>query len=96
MTLKIKKGDKAVVISGKDRGKQGTVLEVNPKTSRIVVDGIALTKRHKRPRKSGQKGQVVTLPAFIDVSNVLPYCKSCDKGRRIGKKRICKTCGKEI
>ncbi|MDO8523291.1 MAG: 50S ribosomal protein L24 [bacterium] len=104
MKTKIKKGDSVVVISGKDRGKTAKVINFFPKTYRIVVEGVAIKKVHRRPRKQGQKGEIVSLPSPIHVSNVLLYCKSCGKGTRTGfqflddgkKIRICKKCKSEI
>ncbi|OGF62682.1 50S ribosomal protein L24 [Candidatus Giovannonibacteria bacterium RIFCSPHIGHO2_01_FULL_45_33] len=104
MKTKIKKGDMVVVISGKDRGKNAKVINVFPKEERIVVEGVAMKKVHRRPRKQGQKGEVVSLPSPIHSSNVLLYCKNCGKGSRAGfkflddgkKVRICKKCKNEI
>ena len=104
MKTKIKKGDSVIVISGKDRGKTAKVIRTFPKDERIVVEGVAIKKIHRRPRKQGQKGEVVSLPSPIHMSNVLLYCKSCGKGRRAGfqfldggkKVRICKNCKNEI
>jgi len=103
--MKIRKNDTVVIISGKDRGRNGKVLDVFPKMDQLIVEGMALKKRHRRPKKAGQKGQVVTLPAPIDVSNVMLMCKSCGKGVRVGyqilddgarKIRICKKCKSEL
>jgi large subunit ribosomal protein L24 len=101
--MKIKKDDNIIVISGKDRGKQAKVLKVVLGESKIIAEGIGLKKKHQRPKKSGQKGQVVTLPAPVDSSNVMLYCKNCGKGVRTGyllsgdtKSRICKKCKNEI
>lgn len=101
--MKIKKGDVVVVISGKDRGTKSKVLDVNTPTHRIVVDGVALRKKHQRARKSGQHGEVVTLPSAIDVSNVMIFCSHCGKGVRVGyrvtdavKTRVCRTCGNTL
>ena len=102
--MRIKKGDTVQIISGKDRGKTAKVLRVFPKSERIVVEGIALRKKHQRPKKQGQKGEVVSLPSSIHMSNALIYCSSCGKGRRAGyqilddgkRVRICKKCKNEI
>src|SRR3989338_2496273 len=98
--MKIKKGDTVQIISGKDRGKQGKVLT---KKEKILVEGVALRKKHRRPRRQGQKGEVVTLPSPIHVSNAMLFCKNCNRGVRTGyhilgetKVRICKKCKNEI
>lgn len=66
----IKKGDTVKVRTGDDRGKTGKVIRAFPKEERVVIEGIALAKRHQRPRRAGQKGQVVEVPLPIHVSNV--------------------------
>ena len=104
MKMKIKKGDTVEIISGKDRGKQGKVLNVFPKKGRILVEGVALRKKHQRPKKSGQKGETVTLPTPIHMSNTMLFCKNCNRPVRVGyqildndsKARICKKCKNEI
>jgi len=101
--MRIKKGDTVKIISGKDRGKQGKVLKVFSKSEKILVEGIFLRKKHQRPKKQGQKGEVVTLPTPFHVSNAMLFCKNCGKGSRAGYKfsgdikiRICKRCKNEI
>lgn len=102
--MKIKKGDIVLVISGKDRGKKGKVLNVIPTKRKVLVDGVNLRKKHQRPKRSGEKGQIITKPAPIDVSNVKIICSKCGKAVRVGYKliegskkyRICKKCGQEI
>ena len=68
--MKIKKDDQVLIISGKDRGRKGKVLEVYPQKNRLVVEGLNLHKRHIRPKRSGEKGQIVQFPAPIDASNL--------------------------
>ncbi len=101
--MKIHKGDIVLIISGKDRLKKGKVLESSPKTNKILVEGINLKKKHQRPKKSGEKGQIVSLPGFISVSSVKLICTKCGKAARVGFKklenqkfRVCKKCGQEI
>lgn len=100
--MKIKKGDQVLINSGKDRGRKGKVLEVFPKRNLLVVEGMNIRKKHIRPKKSGEKGQIVQLPAPIHISNIKLICKNCGKPTRAGYKiiegrkyRICKKCGKE-
>lgn len=101
--MNIKKSDNVIVITGKDRGKQGKVLRVFRDDEKVLVEGLNLKKKHQRPRKQGEKGQVIEMPHPIHISNVALYCSSCGKGVRIGAKlngtkkvRVCKKCGKEI
>jgi large subunit ribosomal protein L24 len=70
--LRIKTGDQVKVISGKDKGKSGKVLQVFPKLGRVVIEGVGTSKRHLRTRQSEQKGQVVDFFMPINVSNVMP------------------------
>jgi len=100
--MKIKKDDQVLIISGKDRGRKGKVLEVYPQKNRLVVEGLNLHKRHIRPKRSGEKGQIVQFPAPIDASNVKLICKKCGKAVRVRYKvtskkkyRICSQCGQE-
>jgi len=110
--MKIKKGDTVLIISGKDRGRKSKVLKTFPKEERLIVEGINLRKKHVRPKKAGEKGQIVELPAPLHVSNVKLICTKCGKATRVGYKspptkaklgggqkskiRICKKCGQEI
>lgn len=68
--MSVKKGDTVVILKGKDAGKSGKVLCVFPKINRVLVEGVNLYKKHKRPTKQGQKGEVVSLPRAINRSNV--------------------------
>lgn len=97
--MKIRKGDQVLIISGKDRGRKGKIIEAFPKEARIVVEEINLRKKHMKPRKEGEKGQIIQVPAPLDVSNVKLICSKCGKPARIGYKierkkkyRICKKC----
>jgi len=97
--MKIKVNDKVKIIGGKDRGKDGKVIQVFPKEEKLVVEGMNIMKKHLRPNKKGEKGQVVELSAPVHLSNVLLICPKCDKPGRVGfkldgdkKKRICKKC----
>lgn len=101
--MKIKKGDQVLIISGKDRGKQGKILDVFPKERKLVIEGANLRKKHTKPRKQGEKGQVVETPAAVSLSNVKLMCSKCGKPTRVGyrilenkKYRICKKCSQEI
>ncbi|MBU2579032.1 50S ribosomal protein L24 [Patescibacteria group bacterium] len=100
----IKKNDQVLVIKGKDRGKKGKVLRVLPKHSKVLVEGVNIKKKHRRPRKQGEKGQVIETIAPLSVSNLKLICSKCGKPVRTGCKvmaekkkiRICKKCGEEV
>ncbi len=101
--MKIKNGDTVLIISGKDKGKKAKVIKVLLEKNRIVVEGANLRKKHTRPKKQGEKGQIVEIAAPFDVSNVKLICPKCKKATRIGyrvteggKFRICKKCNQEI
>jgi large subunit ribosomal protein L24 len=101
--MKIKKEDTVLIISGKDKGKKGKVFESFPSEGRIMVEGANLRKKHQKPKKQGEKGQIISLPGKISVSNVKIICPKCSKPARIGYKlngknkvRICKKCNQEI
>jgi large subunit ribosomal protein L24 len=80
--FKIKKGDTVVIISGKDKGKQGPVLQVMPQEAKVVVEGVAMVKRsHKAAR--GQSGRIVEKPRAIHISNVMFLDPSEKKGTRV-------------
>ncbi len=100
----VKKEDTVVVISGKDKGKKGKVLEVLPKENRVIVEGINKVKRHTRPSQKMQQGGIIEKESPIHASNVMYVCDSCKKGTRTGikikdngqKVRFCKKCNSEI
>ncbi|MCX6760898.1 MAG: 50S ribosomal protein L24 [Candidatus Nealsonbacteria bacterium] len=101
--MKIRKNDTILVVSGKDRGKKGKVLTSFPKISKILVEGVNLRKKHQKPKKQGEKGQVVLMPGPISVSNVKIVCSKCGNPVKIGYKvleknkiRFCKKCNQEI
>ncbi|MEK7635336.1 MAG: 50S ribosomal protein L24 [Patescibacteria group bacterium] len=68
--MKIKKGDKVTIITGKDKSKSGVVIRAFPKTSQVLVEGINKKKLHKRPKKSGEKGKIIEQATPVHVSNV--------------------------
>lgn len=101
--MRIKKNDQVQILSGKDRGKRGKILRALPEAGKVVVEGLNLVKRHKRPRKGGEKGQRVEVPAPLSVSKVMIVCSHCGKPSRVGyrsdgdnKIRTCKKCKAEI
>jgi large subunit ribosomal protein L24 len=102
--MNVKKNDTVLVLGGKDRGKTGKILEVHPKTDKVVVEGVNMCIRHKKPRRQGQPGGRISQAAAIHASNVLPVCDKCDKATRVGHKfeddgkkiRVCKKCGASL
>ena len=97
--LHIKKGDTVVVITGKDAGTQGKVLAVDTKKGKVMVEKVALVKKHQKPTQSNPQGGIMTKEAFIDASNVMIYCNKCKKGVRTRKEegaRVCVKCGAKI
>ena len=102
--MSIKKGDVVVVLSGKDKGKQGAVLEVMPKESKVVVESVNVVTRHQKARRQGEQSGIVKKEAPIYACKVQRVCPKCGKPTRAahkvqadGKKvRICKKCGAEI
>lgn len=101
--MKIKKGDTVQVLTGNDKGKTGEVLEVMPKTQRVVVKGVNVRKKHIKPRKQGEQGGIVAVECAVLASKVNVVCPKCGKTTRIGysiekdeKIRICKKCGAKI
>ncbi len=101
--MKLKKGDNVLIIAGKDKGRTGKITRAYPKELKVLVEGINLKKKHVRPKREGEKGQVVEIPSPLDVSDVKMICPKCGKATRVGylikekvKNRICKKCNQEI
>jgi len=101
--MKIKKGDTVSVISGKDRGKTGKVLRVFTVKNKILVAGVNVVKKHMRPKRQGEKGEVLNVNRPLNASNVLYVCPSCHKGTRLGNRRegkhkirYCAKCKKNV
>jgi len=101
--MKVIKGDLVLITAGKDKGRTGKIMKALPKEDKVLVEGINLKKKHVRPKRDGEKGQVVEIPAVLDISNVKLICPKCGKVTRVGykidkevKKRVCKQCKQEI
>ncbi len=86
--IKIRKGDEVIVISGKDKGKVGKVLRVLPAEQRVVVEGVAVAKRHTKPSQANPQGGIIDKEMPIHVSNVMAYDAANKKGSRIGYKFV--------
>lgn len=101
--LKLRKGDKVMVIAGKDRGKSGKILRSFPRENRVLVEGVNIVKRHTRPTQKNPQGGIVERESPIHISNVMLVCPRCNQPTRVGRKitpegkfRVCKKCGEEI
>jgi large subunit ribosomal protein L24 len=101
--MRIKKGDNIIVITGKDKGKKGKVIKALPMAERVVIEGVNIKKKHMKPKKSGQKGQIVEMAAPLHVSNIAIVDPKDGKPSRIGMKivgdkkvRISKRSGVEL
>ena len=101
--MRIKKGDTVKVLSGNDKGKTGEILEVIPKTEKIIVKGINIRKKSVKPRKQGEQGGIIPSEFSIHSSKVALVCPKCGKATRVGfqmdgdkKVRVAKATGKVI
>ena len=99
-SMNVKKGDTVVVLSGKDKGRQGKVQGTMPKAGKVVVEGVNMVTCHTKPRRQGEEGGIVRREAALYASKVQVVCPKCGKGTRVahkiedGKKiRVCKHCG---
>ena len=103
MAAKIKKGDKVVVLTGRDKGKTGEVVQVMPKEERALVRGVNIVRRHQR-QTAQQEGGIISKEAPIHLSNLALLCPNCGAATRVGihihedgkKVRYCKKCREEI
>ncbi len=101
--MNIRKDDKVVVLSGKDKGKQGKILVSDPKAAKVIVEGVNVATKHQKPRKQGEEGGIIKVETPIYASKVQLVCPKCGKATRVGHKiadgkkvRVCKKCGAEI
>lgn len=101
--MKIHKGDVVQMMVGKDAGKQAKIVRARPTDAAVLIEGLNMVKRHRKPRKQGEKGEIVSVPRFVPVANVMIVCPECGKPARVGyrihgdkKSRICKKCAAEI
>ena len=102
--LKIRKGDRVRVLSGKDKGKEGEVMRSLPREGKVIVEGVNIARKSQRPTRTTQQGGIIDKDMPMQVSNVALVCPSCGKPTRVGytidksgqKARVCKKCGGEI
>ncbi|HQO77041.1 MAG TPA: 50S ribosomal protein L24 [Thermodesulfobacteriota bacterium] len=100
----IKKNDQVMVIAGKEKGKIGKVLSVNPEKERVIVERVNFIKRHTRPSARYRQGGIIEKEGAIHISNVLVVCPKCNKAGTMGnrvledakKVRVCKKCGETL
>ena len=99
--MHVKRGDKVVVIAGKDKGKEGNVIAAFPEQNKVIVEGVAVAKKHQKARMQGQASAIIDKEMPIDASNVMRVCPKCGKPSRVGvkifddgsKAKYCKKCG---
>ncbi len=104
--LHVKTGDTVVVLSGKEKGKKGKILQVSPKERKVIIEGVNMCTKHVKPRRQGEAGGIVKAEAAMYACKVMPVCPKCGKPTRIGHKiledgskvRVCKNanCGEEF
>jgi len=107
--MKIKKGDTVLILTGKDKGKEGTVSRAMPQTSKVIIEGLNVVKKHVRPQGKTRQGGIIEKAMPIDVSNVMLKCTECKEHTRVSIERrplghdqkvrpvrICKKCQKVI
>ena len=101
--MNIKKDDKVIVLSGKDKGKEGKVLVASPKTNKVIVEGVNVATKHQKARKQGEESGIMKVEIPMHACKVQLVCPKCGKATRVGhkieggkKSRICKKCGAEI
>ena len=102
--MHIKTNDTVIVLAGRDKGKQGKVMSADPNDKKVLVEGINVAKRHKKPRKQGEPGGIISKETPIYASKVMRVCPKCSKPTRPAhrfdkdgsKIRVCKKCDAEI
>ena len=99
--MHVKTGDEVIVRSGKDKGKKGKVLSVNTEKRTVIVEGVSMAAKHKKPRKMGEVGGIIKQETPIYACKVMNVCNKCGAPTRVGRKvledgshvRYCKKCG---
>lgn len=99
--LHVKKGDTVVMLSGKDKGKKGKLLEVSPKEQKLIVEGLNMVTKHVKPRKQGDAGGIIKAEGAVYACKAMAVCPKCSKPTRLAHKinadgskvRVCKHCG---
>lgn len=99
----VKRGDTVIVLSGKSKDKKGKIIEVYPKTGKVLVEGVNMATKHVKPRKQAQQGGIIHQEAAVNACKVMLVCNKCKQPARQGsrllasgeKVRYCKKCGEE-
>lgn len=102
--MNIRRDDTVIVLSGKDKGKQGKVLKADPKNGKVIVEGVNVASRHQKPRRQGEEGGIIKMETPIYACKVMRVCPKCGKPTRAAftiladgtKTRVCKKCGENI
>ena len=101
--MNIRKDDKVIVLSGKDKGKEGKVLSADPKGGKVVVEGVNVASKHMKPKKQGDQGGIIKMETPIYACKVMVVCPKCGKPTRVAHKlesgksvRVCKKCGANL
>lgn len=102
--MKLKKGDTVQILTGKDKGKKGKVLQFLPEKGSALIEGLNLVKKHKRQTRQDQQGGIVSIEAPLNISNLAFFCRHCNRPVRIGftvlkdgsKSRFCRKCKESI
>ena len=102
--MNVKKGDTVIVLSGRDKGKQGKVLHSSPKAGKVIVEGVNVAMKHRKPRKQGEEGGIIKMETPIYACKVMRICPKCNKPTKPAfrflddgtKARVCKKCGEII
>ncbi len=102
--MQIRKNDSVMVISGKERGKTGKVLRVNPKEDAVIIERVNVVKRHTKPRGPQQSGGIIEKEASIPASNIMIMCDKCNAPVRMSRRaladgnkiRVCRRCGEAL
>ena len=102
--MKLRKGDRVKVLTGKDRGKEGVIMRAIPAEGRVIVEGVNIAKKHQRATRATVQGGIIDRDMPMPVANVALVCPSCKKATRVGyrfddkglKSRICKKCGADV
>lgn len=100
----VKKDDQVEILTGKDKGRVGKILRVDPKNNKAIVEKVNIVQRHTKPNPANQQGGIIPKEALINLSNLKLICPKCSKTVRLGKKilddgskiRICKKCGESV
>ena len=101
--MNIKRDDKVIVLSGKDKGKEGKVLVADPKNNKVVVEGVNVATKHQKARRQGEESGIIKVETPIHACKVQLVCPKCGKATRVAHKvtgdkkvRVCKKCGAEV